>query len=89
MPTNFTTNQTCTFSDLETAVRTIKKRDTILVGIEEKGKGWHLAPLEKDGSIAIGTYGFRVPSGGSRHESKEYKAIVEKIQEEERKPKLA
>ena len=89
MPTNFTDNRTCSFSDLETAMKTMKKRDTILVAIEEEGVGFHKAPLDKDGGVVIGALNYHVPTGGKMHYSKKYEEIEKKINAENSKPKLA
>jgi hypothetical protein len=89
MPTNFTSNQTRTFSDLETAMRKVREMDTILVAIEEEGVGFHKVPLTKDGATALSPLSYGTPTGGSTHYSEKYKEIDAKINAENSKPKLA
>jgi hypothetical protein len=89
MPTNYTDNFDRTFPDLETAIRTIRKMDIILVRLEEENVGWHKVALNKDGGAYIHSIDYSVPTGGKMHYSEKYKEIEERIREEERNPKLA
>lgn len=87
-PTNFTSNYTQSFSNLESAMRTARAKDAITVRIEEDGVGFHLVKLDKDGGACLGE-DYRTPTGGRTHESEAYKEIEAKIREEREKPKLA
>jgi hypothetical protein len=70
-------------------MREVRKMDTILVAIEEKGVGFHKAPLTKDGATALSPYNYRIPTGGKMHYSEKFKEIEKMLDDESKKPKLA
>jgi len=87
-PFNCTSNYSQIFDDLETGMRVVNGANVLLVAIKDDD-GWHKVPLNDEGEVVLSPNSYFHNSNCKIHTSDKYKEIMDRMNIENKNPKLA